>query len=232
MIVRVYVEGPSDVTALNTLWKDWREKMRNAGWGISISHLDNKSKFLRKIGPRAAANLRDCSNDLVVGLPDYYPNQSDRNVQHYHDTFDELLSLQRTLVCDSLKNSGCNANTHVQRFYPSALKHDLEMLLLAARNQLRAHLDTSDSLSERWRHPVEEQNQNRPPKRIVEELYREKRKRAYRDTTDAPAVLGKVTNLEDILYSESKQLECPVFKDLLDWMAGKTGVPYQKTTET
>ena len=97
------------------------------------------------------------------------------------------------------------------------------MLLLAARDRLCAHLGTPDRLGH-WCQPVEDQNHARPPKRVVEELYRQKKGRAYRDTTDAAAVLASVSDLRQLLYLESRQLQCPVFKEMLDWLAEKTGV--------
>lgn len=229
MKVWVYVEGPSDCNALNALWVRWRENLKNAGWGIQIKPIgnsgkSNKSKFFDKIGWRAIEKLEADSRNLVVGLPDFYPNQPYANGPNKHDTWQELCDVQSRIVRRVLKQEGFD-ESFMERFYPSALKHDLEMLLLAAREQLRSHLETRDQLVNRWRYPVEEQNQNQPPKRVVEELYLKYKKRAYRDTTDAPAVLRSVNDLGQILYFNNGQLNCPVFKDMLDWVSGKTGVP-------
>jgi hypothetical protein len=98
------------------------------------------------------------------------------------------------------------------------------MLLLAAVDQLRDHLDIQEQLGN-WRKPVEDQNQDTPPKRLVEQLYMQKRGRAYRDTKDVVAVLSRVTDLRQILYSNSNQLQCPVFKATLDWIGTQTGIP-------
>ena len=57
MKVWIFVEGESDKLALNALWKRWLEKLKVTGWGIKIIPLENKSKFFRKIGPRAAEKL-------------------------------------------------------------------------------------------------------------------------------------------------------------------------------
>lgn len=117
-------------------------------------------------------------------------------------------------------------NSCVARFLGTALKHDLEMLLLAAKEELRGHLRTADRLDDSWRKPVEDQNQERPPKRVVEELFRTKsaKKRAYRDTKDAPAVLRRIENIRTILYDSTRQMQCPVFKSMLDWVGDRTGV--------
>lgn len=224
MKVWVYVEGPSDRFALEALWEVWRQKLQEAGWGIHLIPLDGKSRFFRKIGAHAAEKLVADPCDLVVGLPDYYPNRPYAGTPFQHVNVSDLLDLQQKLVRDSLVNKGLNAAVPLQRFYPSALKHDLEMLLLAASDQLRAHLGTSDRLGN-WINPVEDQNQGHPPKRVIEQLYMQKKGRAYLEIKDAAAVLRKVSDLRKLLYSNNRQLKCPVFKSTLDWIGTKTGVP-------
>lgn len=227
MKVWIYVEGDSDRIALFTLWARWRESLGTHGWGIDIIPLDNKARFFKKIGHRSAEKLVRNENDLVVGLPDLYPNRGYENSHYKHDDFDELKTVQRRLVKKSLAEiyhpSSAQIQAALERFYPTALKHDLEMLLLAAKDELCAVLDTHDALG-RWRHPVEEQNQTRPPKYIVEDLFRVYKKREYRDTVHAKAVLGRVTDINTILYHNGSQLQCPVFKELMDWIGAKTDV--------
>jgi hypothetical protein len=78
------------------------------------------------------------------------------------------------------------------------LKHDLEALLLAAPAVLRDRLKTTDALLG-WRRPVEDQNDDKPPKRIVEDLFRKyRRKGEYVDTVDAVWILERA-NLEDVV---------------------------------
>jgi hypothetical protein len=227
MKVWIYVEGESDRLALFTLWARWRESLRTPGWGVVIIPLGNKAKFFRKIGHLAAEKLTNNTDDLVIGLPDLYPNHEYENSHYKHDDFDELKTVQRRLVKKSLTEiyypSPAQIQAALERFYPTALKHDLEMLLLAARDELRAVLDTHDAL-DRWRHPVEDQNQTRPPKYIVEDLFRVYKGRGYRDTVHAKAVLGRVTDINTILYYNGSQLQCPVFKELMDWIEAKTHV--------
>jgi hypothetical protein len=91
-------------------------------------------------------------------------------------------------------------------------------------DELRQTLGTNEKLGN-WRHPGEDQNQKNPPKYLVEELFRTKKGRCYRDTVHAKVVLEKVTDIKKILFSSSGQLECPVFKQTMDWIAEKTGVP-------
>ena len=94
MKVWVFVEGESDRLALNALWAIWRDALRVAGWGIHIIPLDDKSRYFRKIGPRAAEKLANNDVDLVVGLPDLYPNREYENTPFEHRDLDELTALQ------------------------------------------------------------------------------------------------------------------------------------------
>jgi hypothetical protein len=55
MKVWVFVEGSSDVKALSALWSDWKEKLRDEGWGIQIIPLENKSSY----AILSKANLRE-----------------------------------------------------------------------------------------------------------------------------------------------------------------------------
>jgi hypothetical protein len=228
MKVWVFVEGESDRIALNTLWASWRTELLKKGWGIQIHPLDDKSRYFRKIGHRAAEKVVNNDHDLVVGLPDLYPNAEYSYTEFKHADLPELKAVQTRLVQNALLTvfllSPTNAQARLARFFPSALKHDLEALLLAAVDELRQTLGTEETLG-KWRHPVEDQNQQKPPKYVVEELFRTKKGRCYRDTVHARAVLEKVTDIKKLLFSNSGQLECPVFKETMDWIANRTGVP-------
>lgn len=229
MKVWVFVEGESDRLALNALWGNWRNALRDKGWGLQVLPLDTKDKFLRKVGPRAAEKLKADADDLVVGLPDYYPNAPYADSDLKHETVEQLQALQAGAVDRALvaiySLQGENLRRALDRFRPSVLKHDMEMLLLAAKEQLRKVLGTREHLG-KWKIPVEEQDQQNPPKRIVEELFRTKsqKKRSYRETIHAPAVLSAVTDLRQLIYLENGSLNCPVFKAMLDWVGENTGV--------
>jgi hypothetical protein len=228
MLVWIFVEGESDRLALEALWLGWRGPLKKAQCGLRLIPLKNKSQFFKHIGPRAAEKLANNEDDLVVGLPDLYPNREYDNSRYKHDNIDELRKVQGELVKRNLTDIYRLSPTQIERafgrFYPTALKHDLEMLLLAAKDELRDTLGTTDALGN-WRHPVEEQNQTKPPKNIVAELFQKYKRKAYRDTVHARAVLAQVRDIKTILYrNKGDQLQCPVFKDLMDWLGDKTGV--------
>jgi hypothetical protein len=227
--VFIYVEGLSDKLALQALFQKYTQQLRHRKHGLFFVVLKNKSKFLAKIGPLAAQKLAENDEARVVALPDLYPNQQYSGTDHAHANFSELCEVLTGLVTKALRTcfgKRSRAREEVQsRFYPCALKHDLEMLLLAAWRCLQQHI--RKPLSGSWRHPAEGQNQIHPPKQIVEQIFMSKTKRAYRDTKDAPAVLRRVTDMKgDLLYSfDPGQLECPVFKNFLDWLKEQTRVP-------
>ena len=228
MRVWVFVEGESDRIALNALWASWQAELGKKGWGIQIHPLDDKSRYFRKIGHRAAEKMVNSVSDIVVGLPDLYPNTAYSHTEFKHADMQELKAVQIRLVRDTLQTvfnlPPKNAEATLTRFCPSALKHDLGALLLAAVDELRQTLGTNEALG-KWRHPVEEQNQQKPPKHVVEELFRTKKGCSYRDTRHAKVVLEKVTDIKKLLFSNSGQLECTVFKETMDWIAARTGIP-------
>ena len=228
MKVWVFVEGTSDKQALSVLWRDWKQRLGKKGWGVQFIPLENKSKYFRKIGARAAEKLVYDVNDLVVGLPDLYPNQNYENTEYRHSSLQELRDVQDRLVKQSLqtKVSSGDIDRYMARFYASALKHDLEMLLLAVPGQLQTQLDMRN-IPRNWRQPPEDQNQNTPPKKIVEELYRVNLKRSYREVTDSLAILRNA-DLSDVLFDKSGNVQCPAFRSLVNWIGKKTGVPAYK----
>ncbi len=115
--------------------------------------------------------------------------------------------------------------SYLERFFPSAFKHDSEVLLLAAKAELRATLRTKEKLIG-WRVPVEDQNQSNPPKYVVQNLFRTKLKpgRRYQETSDPLAVLRRVRDIRSLLFTDDGSENCPVFKSVLDWLGTRFDV--------
>jgi hypothetical protein len=78
--------------------------------------------------------------------------------------------------------------------------------LLAAVAPLQRRLKTTDRLLGGWKIPVEDQNDGKPPKRIVEALFSRYLKREYQETVDAPWILER-SSLDEVLKACPQCLE-------------------------
>jgi Domain of unknown function (DUF4276) len=191
--VVVYVEGPSDQKALESLLKPVIDRGRSNGIGISFSPQGGKAPILHKVPARAADILKQSHGDWVFALPDLYPMASYDTTPHPHRSFAELVALLEGRFMS--RADKIDLPQEVRRhFRVHCLKHDLEALLLAAPDELRERLKTKDSLRGRFRTPVEDQNDDKPPKYVVAELFRKyRRKPDYIDTVDAVWILGRAS---------------------------------------
>jgi hypothetical protein len=189
--VLVYVEGPSDRDALTKLLRPVIDAGRANGVGVNFLPQGSKDALLDEVPRKAADYLAEKPDDWVFVLPDLYPMARYRGTKNQHESFAEFEKLVRARF-DS-RAAKVNVSQAAQaRFRVHCLKHDLEALLLAAPDQLRQRLKTSDALKNAWRLPVEDQNDERPPKRVVEALFDKYRKKPrYVDTQDAPWILER-----------------------------------------
>jgi hypothetical protein len=191
--VLVYVEGPSDRMALEALLEPIIRDAGRRRVGIRFLVSNDKASILRDSGRKAADQLADNPNDWVFALPDLYPMSSYDRTPDQHRSFAELERLLMKRFTDRAERVGVSefARSH---FRVHCLKHDLESLVLAAPDALRQRLQTQDALDSHWRKPVEDQNDTRPPKRVVEALFQKyRRKVRYTDTIDAPWILKRAS---------------------------------------
>lgn len=105
----------------------------------------------------------------------------------------------------------------LSHFRPHCLKHDLEALLLSVPELLRQRLGTKDALGG-WRRPVEEQNDHRPPERVVNELFKKYKSRGYDKVLDAPWILSRA-RLEEV-RAACRQCFDPFVDELLRILRG------------
>src|SRR5262249_50128074 len=162
-----YVEGPSDRLSLEELLRPVITRGSSNRIGIRFLPLGSKSAVLDDSPRKAADRLLDNPQDWVFSLPDLYPMTAYNNSKNAHSSFEPMHALLLARF-----NSRADAiNLSVARrvaYRIHCLKYNLEALLLACPDQLRSRLRTQDALNGRWRHPVENQNDGQPPKRIVE----------------------------------------------------------------
>ena len=184
MRVIVYVEGPSDQLAMQELLAPLLFQLQAKGTAVAFIPTGNKGRLMATT-PRKAANiLRNDPQTVVVAMPDLYPG----NVGHPHRSPDELRDVLKEQFARTLRVKGTNDARLRARFKVFCFKHDLEALILAAEDELRERLG-SPVLQRSWVIPVEDQDMDTPPKRIVEGLFRQY-KDSYHDTVDAPLILG------------------------------------------
>lgn len=180
-----YVEGAGDKLAMESLLRSLIELKRAQGVAIEFFETpagDRKKSVLLK-GPEKALNiLRNNPKAQVALVPDLYP----RNRGFPHETVAELRAGVFELARRVLDRKQLPAQL-LERLHVFCFKHDLEALVLAAEMPLAARLGVRQ-LVPTWVLPVEDQNHEFPPKRIVEQLF-EQRHRRYKETVDAPAIL-------------------------------------------
>ena len=212
MKVIVYVEGPSDKAAMQSLLRPLIEQKRRKGITIDFFESpsgDKKKTLLLKVPIKAANILLNDADACVVVMPDLYP----KNRGFRHETVEELqrgilYSLRKILKSKGAKND----DRFEGRFKVFCFKYDLEALILASKEALEDRLGVK-SIPTSWIEPVEDQNHDLPPKRVVEALFRQCG-RKYVDTVDAPIILGMME------YSRIVN-RCPqCFKPFVEFLEG------------
>lgn len=181
-----YVEGAGDKLAMESLLRPLIEAKLAAGITIEFFETpggDRKKAVLLK-GPEKAVNiLRNISEAQVALIPDLFP----KNRGFPHETSDELrhgiLQVARKVVARKKLDPRLLVRLHVFCF-----KHDMEALLLASETTLAGRLGVT-RLTPTWIRPVEAQDLDHPPKRVIEELFK-RHGRRYKETVDAPAILA------------------------------------------
>jgi hypothetical protein len=209
--VLVYVEGPGDRASLEKLFRDVLKQGRQSKVSITFHPKEGKDWILRQLGKTAASHLKGSPDDYVFALPDLYPMAKYARTPEAHHSFEEL----RKLLWErfSLEAEQLGLSEEVRSHYRvHCLKHDLEVLLLGAPDTLKQRLKTDEGIEKNWRRTPEDQNDQRPPKRVVEQLFMKYRKQGYIETTDAPWILERVSARD--LCGACPQNFKPLFQEL------------------
>ena len=194
MRVVVYVEGSSDQTSMNALLRPLLNQKRQEGVVIEFVQSpegDKKKILLTKIPIRAANTILNDPYSMVAVMPDLYP----KNKAFLHETVEELKAgIYENFGAALQRKGGGDDDRLKDRFRVFCFKYDLEVLILASEEALKTRLGI-DHLEVTWRIPVEDQDHDQPPKKIVETLFKEYGKR-YKGTADAPLILGQSNYLD------------------------------------
>jgi hypothetical protein len=208
--VIVYVEGPSDKAAMYALLDPLIEEKGREGVRIDFFEAppgDRKASVLTRVPLKAAAIIMNNPAAIVVAMPDLYP----RDKAFPHETFGELSAGVLSAFDRALEARGIQCDARLRsRFRVFCFKYDLEALVLACHQQLSERLRAKD-LKVTWRIPVEDQDHDQPPRRVVEDLFASFGQN-YRGTLDAPSILAGA-NYNDIAA------KCPqCFKPFVDFL--------------
>lgn len=204
--VFVYVEGPGDQLSMRALLDGVIKLANQQGDKLDFYPLNGKEPLLIK-GPKKAINiLRNRSKSYVFILPDLYPP----NKPFKHSTFKELEDELKKRFKIELQSKKCDERI-MDRFFVHCFKYDLEVLILASEDALLKRLEKR-KFSRSWANPVEDQDHNRPPKRVVEELFHDARMK-YKGTSDAPWILSR-SNYEQLMKKCYQNFK-PFIEDLL-----------------
>lgn len=188
MRVIVYVEGPSDKLSMEALLAPIILKKKQKGILINFFSSppgDKKKTIITKVPIKAANIIFNDPEAIVVAMPDLYP----KNAGLKHETFEELKSGILSNFEETFQRKAVQVDSRLKkRFQVFCFKHDLEALILAATDSLKKRLETN-SIAVNWKIPVEDQNHDNPPKKIVENIFRNHGKK-YQNTVDAPIILN------------------------------------------
>jgi hypothetical protein len=172
---------------------------------IDFYPLNHKESLLNK-GPTKAINiLRNKPNSYVFLVPDLYPP----NKPFPHVNYMELKDGLNKRFDDELNRKRCDSRL-ADRFFVHCFKYDLESLILASEEALLSRLKRN-KFSQSWAKPVEDQDHNDPPKRVVETLFRDAGMK-YKGTADVPWILRRSSHQE--LIKKCPQNFRPFVEDL------------------
>lgn len=218
--VIVYVEGRSDKDALTATLGPLIA--RKAAEGVAVKFVrvadsenrgHNKRALLTRYVRKAVDILRNDPTAVVAMMPDLSPP----NVAFPHRTPEELDSGLRAAFNAAVSAKHVGEGPLSARFQVFCLKHDLEALVLASEEQLAARLGVAE-LKRTWTVPVEDQDHDAPPERVVERLFRDRDMR-FVNTVDAPLIIGNT------LYTILAE-RCPqCFRPFVEFLEGLPGAP-------
>jgi hypothetical protein len=190
MKVIVYLEGISDKKVLETLFAELIEEKRIKGIYITFHEApegNKKASVLNKVPVRAADHLVHNPASIVIAIPDLYP----KNVGFPHNNLEDIREgIIKNTRARLLAKRTKDPDFILQRLKIFCFKHDMEVLLLAVPEKIKTHLGMSN-FKTKWDETVEEQNNDRPPKYVIEELFQESGKK-YREKLDSLAILDGV----------------------------------------
>ncbi len=207
------VEGRTESKAVAPFLKRWLDRRLKTPVGIKIAKAAGWAKMKKDAPDRAANYLSQNDVIAVVGLLDLYGPDYPPGKTAIADRYEWLKSeIERTV----------HRRVAGDRFAQFLAVHEFEAWLLAdpptLPEAIRCRLPRHES--------PERINFDKPPKKLLRELYRSCLNREYREIGDGAQLFGK-------LDVETAYRKCPYLRQLLDWMltaAQRAGIEIVPTT--
>jgi hypothetical protein len=217
MRVIIYVEGPSDKNAMEALLVNLIDQKSEEGVSIEFFPIkggnndrggDAKKELLLNAPIKAVNILCNKPNSIAIILPDLYP----KNKGFTHETFQQLEAGIMKNFSQALQKKDIHDERLKEPFQVFCFKYEMEALILAAESALRGKLGVT-SLAVTWTIPVENQNHDRPPSKIVEQLFKDSGKKY--DKPVEPQLILRNTSYQEIAE------KCPqCFKPFVEFIEG------------
>lgn len=195
----IYVEGPTDKAILAAVLQEVRDRARIRNASIEIIAEGDKTRLILGVPRKAVLHLEQYQDNWVFIVPDLYPTRSYTANDTHHRSAEELRGIIARRVKELTdRYAEREAASIRRRIKVHCFKYDVESLLLAVPDRLRMRLKTEHRLTGGWVRPVENQNDDHPPKYVVEELFKKYVGRTYIGPIDGPQILSgiKLTELE------------------------------------
>jgi len=202
MTIHIYVEGPSDRVGLLKLL----HALGVTSQRIRVYPLEG-TKFLPRIGRRAAAVLCEEVGAHVFACPDLAPKASYENPRWAYSDYQGLQDVLEREVRRELKGrvGARRLSEAMLRFHPHPFRHDFEVILLACPELLKRRLRTDTDITKHYNKSPEDQNFDDYPKKVVRRLFSKFATRGYNPVDDCAAVLEYLTPE----HVESIERTCP-----------------------
>ena len=202
----LFVEGYTEKKVIAPFLRKWLDKRLDERVGIKLVRFNGWKELVKDMPGRAVRYLRSPTSDDVIAVialldlygPDFYPR--DRS------SAEERLDWGKQHLQENARQELGEAE--LDRFRVFFAVHEVEAWLLSDPNLFP--IPVKEALSGKIRHP-ESVNFAEPPSKLLQRLYKSKRKKSYKKVVDGYSLFGKLD--PDTVHSS-----CPYFREMMDEM--------------
>lgn len=199
----VIAEGQSEGAGLGGFLREWLNARLPKRVGVAVQPLKGKDHFLDKIAPTARLLLNGRRADdiiAVIGLLDLHGLKAPEHL---------------TTVAERVRHHRDDIEARVghPKFRQRFAVHETEAWFLAVPEILPD--EVAKAIPPHARSHPERVDSDSPPAKLLERLYRERRKETYRKTTHTADLLTKLPTTPGA-QAEGMTAKCPYLRELLD----------------